>query len=403
MANSLLTPTMIAKEALMEFKNMLGFSKRVNKQYSEEFAIKGAKKGDTVTIRKPWRPSVSDGATLSNQDVTEESTTLQLDSQKHVAFRFTSKELTLNIDEFKKRYISPAVTALANKVDLDGLQVAAQNVYNAVGTPGTTPSALLTYLQAQEKLNLLACPKGDKRSFHVDPLASTKIVDAVKGLFQSSEQIKNQYEKGVMGTAAGGDWYMSQNIYAHTGGQLGGTPLVNGASQTGASLVTDGWTASAANRLKKGDVFTVAGVYSVNPITKQSTGQLQQFLVTADAASDGSGNATISISPSITTSGATQTVSGSPADNAALTILHSASSIYTNNILMHEDAFVLGMADLELPQGVDFAAVASDPESGVSLRIVRAYDISEDRFPCRIDVLYGWKAVRPEWACRIVG
>lgn len=394
---------MIAKEALMRFKNQLGFTKKVNRQYSEEFAKKGAKIGDTVTIRKPWRPTVASGTTMSNQDVTEESTTLQLDSQKHVAFRFTSKELTLNIDEFSDRYIEPAIIALANQVDLAGMQVAAQNVYNAVGTPGTTPSALLTYLQGQEKLNLLACPKGNARSFHIDPLASTKIVDALKSLFQSSDQIEKQYEEGIMGRAAGGDWYMSQNVYAHTGGQLGGTPLVNGASQTGASLVTDGWTAAAANRVKQGDVFTIAGVYSVNPITKQSTGVLQQFLVTADAASDGSGNATISISPSIVTSGSTQTVSGSPADNAAITPLHSASAIYTNNILMHKDAFVLGMADLEKPEGVHFAAVASDPESGVSLRIVRQYDINEDRMPCRVDVLYGWKAVRPEWACRIVG
>jgi len=394
---------MIAKETLMAFKNQLGFTKKVNKQYSDEFAKKGAKIGSSVTIRKPARFTVASGASLVNQDVTEESTSLTLDTQNHVAFKFSSAELTLSVDEFRKRYIDNAVIALANQVDLNGLQMAYQNTFNSVGTPGTTPSALVTYLQAQQKLNEFSCPKGAKRSVHISPAASTSIVDSLKGLFQSSEQIKQQYEDGMMGRAAGADWYMSQNIYTHTVGPLGGTPLVNGGSQSGSSLVTDGWTASAAARLKKGDVFTVAGVYAVNPVTKQSTGSLQQFVVTADVSSDGSGNATIGISPSIVTSGALQTVSGSPADNAVLTIVGAASTQSPQNILCHEDAFVMGCADLELPNGVDFAAVASDPESGLSLRIVRAYDISADSFPCRLDILYGWKAVRPEWACRIQG
>lgn len=404
MPNSLLTPTMIAKEALMQFKNKLGFTRNVNKQYSEEFANKGAKIGASVTIRKPVRFTVSDGASMSLQDVTEDSTSLTLDSQKHVAFTFTSKDLTLTVDDFRKRYIDNAVLALANKVDQDGMQVAAQNVYNAVGAPGTTPSALLTYLEGQQKLNEMACPQDEKRSVHINPAAQTKIVDALKGLFQSSEEIEKQYKRGKMGMAAGAEWFLAQNVFSHTSGQRGGTPLMNGATSSGASsIVTDGWTASAANRVKKGDVFTIAGVYAVNPITKQSTGVLQQFVVTSDTSSDGSGNATIPISPSIITSGSTQTVDAVPADNAALTFLSGASTVNVNNILMHEDAFVLGTADLELPQGVHFAAVASDPESGLSLRIVRAYDISNDTFPCRLDILYGWKAVRPEWACRIIG
>jgi hypothetical protein len=405
MANSILTPSVIAKEALMAFKNKLGFTANVDKQYSEEFAVKGAKVGSSITIRKPPRFTVASGATLSNQDVTEESASLTLDSQKHVAFNFTSQELTLSIDAFKERYLDNAVLALANKVDMDGLQMAAQNVANSVGSPGTTPSAALTYLQAQQKLNEFACPQDlSKRSFHVNPAAQTSIVDALKGLFQSSEKIAEQYESGVMGMGLGGKWYLGQNIYSHTSGQRGGTPLMNGATSSGASsIVTDGWTASAANRVKKGDVFTIAGVYAVNPITKQSTGSLQQFVATADAASDGSGNATIAIYPSIVTSGSTQTVDAVPADNAALTFISAASTVNVNNILMHKNAFTLGCADLELPQGVHFAAVASDKETGLSIRIVRAYDISNDAFPCRLDVLYGWKAVRPEWACRIIG
>ena len=403
MANTILTPTMIAKEALMAFKNQLGFTKNINKQLSSEFGVKGAKIGTSINIRKPARFSVQTGATLVNQDVTEESTTLTLDTQNHVAFKFSSSELTLSVDEFRKRYIDNAVIALANQVDLNGLQMAAQNTFNSVGTPGSTPSALVTYLQAQQKLNEMSCPKGNKRSLMINPAASTSIVDALKGLFQSSESIAKQYEDGLMGYAIGAKWMMSQNVYTHTTGPQGGTPLVNGGSQSGASLVTDGWTAAAASRLKKGDVFTIAGVFAVNPVSKQSTGALQQFLVTADVSSDGSGNLTASISPSIVTSGSLQTVSGSPADNAAITVVGAASTATPQNILMHEDAFVMGVADLELPGGVDFAAVASDPESGLSLRIVRAYDISADSFPCRLDILYGHKAVRPEWACRIQG
>lgn len=402
MANTILTPSMIARESLMAFKNALGFTKNINKQLSSEFAIKGAKIGSSITVRKPARFTVASGATLVNQDVTEESTVLTLDKQKHVAFKFSSSELTLSVDEFRKRYIDNAVIALANQVDSDGLLMAYQNTANSVGTPGTTPSALLTYLQAQQKLNENSCGM-DKRSFNINPAAQTSIIDALKSLFQSSEQISSQYKKGMMGIAAGGDWLMSQNVQVHTVGALGGTPLVNGGSQTGASLVTDGWTASAAPRLKQGDIFTIAGVLAVNPVTKQSTGSLQQFVVTADVSSDGSGNATIPIYPSIVTSGSTQTVFAGPADNAALTVVGAASTATPQNILCHEDAFVMGSADLELPKGVDFAAVASDPESGLSMRIVRAYDISADSFPCRIDILYGHKAVRPEWACRIQG
>lgn len=403
MANTLLTPSMIAKEMLMRFKNKLGFTSNINKQYSKEFAVSGAKIGNTITVRKPARFTVQTGAALNVQDVTEESASLTLSNQKHVDFTFSSQELTLNIDDFAGRYLDGAISALANQVDLDGLQMAAQNTYNSVGTPGTTPSAALTYLQAQQKLDEMGAARDMSRSFYINPAAQAVTVDALKGLFQSSERIAEQYEKGVMGQGLGGTFYMAQNIWGLSGGTHGGTPLVNGASQSGSSLVTDGWTLSAAV-LKKGEVFTVAGVYAVNPITKQSTGSLQQFVVTADGTADGSGNLSVGISPSIVVSGPTQTVSAAPADNAALTIVGAASFVNSaQNILCHKNAFTLGTADLEMPEGVHFAARATDPESGLSMRIVRAYDINSDKIPCRIDILYGLAAFRPEWACRIQG
>jgi hypothetical protein len=404
MANSLITPSVIAKEVLMQFKNGMGFSRSVNKSYSKDFAKRGAKIGDSEKIRKPVLFTVSDGATLSNQDVTEDYQTLTIDSQKHVAFRFTSKELALSVDEFSERYLKSAALALVNKVDTDGLALAAKNVANAVGTAGTTPSALLTYLQAKQKIQESAGPQDDNYSFHVNPAASTKIVDALKALFHSSSEIEKQYKRGLMGVAAGGEWHLSQNLYSYTSGQRGGTPLLNGAPANGAStVVTDGWTAAAANRVKAGDVFTIASVYKVNPITKQSTGELQQFVCTADVSSDGSGNATLSISPAIYSSGALQNVDSAPADNAALTFLQGASTVTVNNIVMHKDAFALAYAPLEKPEGVHFSAVETDPETGISIRIVRDYDIDNDRFPCRVDVLYGWKELRPEWAAKILG
>ena len=401
MANSFISPDMIAKEALMQFKNNLGFTRSVNKQYSSEFAKKGAKVGQSIRIRKPNRYVVTDGASFgSGQDTTEETVSLSLSSQKHVGLNFTSKDLTLTIDEFSERYVKPAALALANKVDVDGLALA-KSVYNAVGTPGTTPSALLTYLSAQQKISESAGPDDENYCFGVNPAASTKIVDALKGLFQSSSEIDKQYKRGLMGVAAGGEWKRLQNIYSHTVGAYAGTPLVNGASQTGATLVTDGWT-SGSSALAEGDIFTIADVYKVNPLTQQSTGELQQFVVTA-AISDTSGAKSIAISPSIVTSGALQTVSGSPADDAPITVLGAASTVSPANMVYHKDAFVLGMADLVLPQGVDMAARATDEESGLSVRLVRQYDANEDNFITRLDVIYGWLAARPEWACRIQG
>lgn len=409
MSNSLLTPSVIAAEALRMFENHLGFTQKIDKQYSKEFAQTGAKIGNTITVRKPWRPSVRSGAAISIQNVSEESVPLVLSSQKGVDFTFPMADLTLTIDRFAERYIKPAVVAVANQVDIDLLTMAYQNTYNAVGIAGTTPAgagasgAILTYLQAQQKLNELGAPDDDERSFFINPAAQASAIAAFSGLFQSADKVSEQYVKGKMGVGLGGDWHMAQNVQSYTSGQLGGSPVVNGGSQTGSSLVTNGWTASAAARVQVGDVFTIAGVFKVNPITKQSTGVLQQFIATSVGSSDGSGNMTLQISPSIITSGSTQTVTASPAGNAALTFVAAASTLTANNILCHKAAYTLGCADMELPEGVHFAARARDEESGLSIRIVRAYDINSDQIPCRLDILYGSAAFRPEWGCRILG
>lgn len=402
MANTLLTISMITREALRVLENNLTFAKGVNRQYDDQFAKSGAKIGDTLNIRKPARYVGRTGATLSVEDHTETSVPLQLATQFGVDVQFTSKDLALSLDDFGKRFLNPAMATVANKIDRDGL-LSYRDVFNAVGTPGTVPNSLLTYLNAGVKMDFQACPKDGERSIVVGPLAQATIVDALKGLFQSSDQIKDQYESGNMGRTAGFKWSMDQNVITHTFGPQGGTPLVNGASQTGTSLATKGWTASAASRLKQGDIFTIAGVNAVNPQTRQSTGQLAQFVVTADFSSDGSGNGAVSIYPAITTSGAFQTVDSSPADGAAITVMGTASQLSPAHLAYHRDAFCLGMADLPLPGGVDMASRISDNQLGVSIRMVRQYDIVNDRFPCRLDVLYGWKTIYPELACRVQG
>lgn len=409
MANSILTPSVIAKELLMQFKNGMGFSANVDKSYSKDFGKKGAKIGTSEKIRKPNRFTVTSGATYSAQDVTEDSVTLTIDTQKHVGFDFLSSDLTLSIDEFSPRYLTPAALALVNQVDVDGLAIAAKNCHNAVGTAATTPSALLTYLQAKQKIMESAGPQDDSYSYLINPAASTSIVDALKALFQSGDQISNQYKRGVMGQAAGGEWMISQSIYQSTSGARGGSPTLNGVPANGATtFVTTGWTAAAASRLKAGDVFTLAGVNKCNPITKQDTGILQQFVVTADFSSDGAGAGSVSVAPAIYTSTSLQNVFAAPASNAALSFTTGGASVGTSaitahNLLMHEQAFGLAFVPLDKPEGVHFAAVETDPDTGISIRIVRDFDFSNDKFRCRVDVVYGWAALRPEWACKILG
>ena len=411
MADVLLTPQVITDKALQILHNNIVLAKQVNRDYDSEFGKKGAKAGQTIKIRRPVQFTARTGSTLSLQDVVETSVDLTLQPLKGIDWDFDDTDLAMTIDDFAGRYLKPAMAKLASEIDYAVYSGVYQQVNNAVGTPGTTPSTLLTYLQAGQKLDEFAAPRDDMRRVILNPAAQAATVDGLKGLFQSSSAISKQYERGQMGQAIGFDWYMSQQVPVHTVGPLGGTPLINGASQgsNGASnaytaslnLVTDGWTASAASRLKKGDVFTIANVFAVNPETKQNSGSLMQFVVTADVSSDGSGNATIPITPCPISGGAYQNVSALPADNAAITVLGAANTVSPANIAFHKDAFTLVTADLELPNGTDMAA--RSVYDGISLRFVRDFDITNNKRICRFDVLYGFVAQRPEWACRIQG
>lgn len=399
MANTFLTADMITKEALRILVNNMVMAKKMGRELNKEWS-QDRKIGETVRVRKPPKYTVRSGKNFSAQDVTEEYTNVSINTMKGVDIQFDSKDLALNIQSFSDIFLKPAVSRLAHEIDYDCMSLF-QDVYSAAGTPGSGTLAASDVLTAKAILEDNSTPSDPERVLIVDPWAEAKAVDSFKGLFHSGKEIGEQYRKGSMGRAFGFEWFMSQNVNRHTVGPLGGTPLVKGASQTGSSLVTDGWTAAAANRLKKGDIFTIAGVYKLNPANQRSTGKLQQFVVTADVSSDASGEATIPIYPSIVTSGAGATVTASPADNAAITVLGAANTESAASLAFHRDAFKLVFVELPQPKGMDMASTISVPEIGMSISFVRGFDIADRSFKSRIDVLYGKKTVRPEFACRI--
>ncbi|CAM6005677.1 unnamed protein product [Sphagnum balticum] len=401
MSNTLLTTAKITNEALFVLFNELTFTRHINRQYDKEFGIAGDKIGKTINVRKPPRYLGRRTEALSVENSVESYVPLTLTTPYGVDVSFSNIDLTTSVDMFSERFIKPAMVALANNIDFDGI-AQVQNVYQAVGTPGTTPSTSNIYLNAAAVLDYASAPRTD-RFICLNPTANATIIPALQGLFNPTAKISDQYEKGLMGKGAlGFDWYMDQNVVAHTTGTYGGTPVVNGAGQTGASLVTNGWTATTTV-LNAGDIFTIAGVYSVNPLNRTSTGQLQNFVVTANTVTDGSGNSTIAISPSIITSGQFQTVTASPANSATITVLGSSAGSFVNNVAFHKDAFAFACCDLMLPRGVHEAARASDEQTGISIRMVTAYDINTNFMPTRLDVFGGWVTLRPELACRVAG
>jgi P22 coat protein - gene protein 5 len=403
MANSLLTIDMITRKSLEILENNLVISRNINKEYDDSFAAEGAKIGSTLRIRLPDRALVTDGAALQVQDDNEQYTTLTVASQKHIGINFTSAELTMQLDDFAERVLKPRISQLAASVDAD-VATAYKSIYSSVGTPGTTPSSALVLLQANQKLNEFAAPM-NPRYATVNPAANAGLVDGMKGFFNPTGSISSQFKSGMMGENVLGyeEVNMSQSISTHTTGSLPGSPIVSGSTPptTQGVATLDITYSSATKTIKQGDVFTIAGVYTVNPQTRQSVGSLQQFVVTADQTLT-STSATINISPPIyTATNALATVDSFPAASAVITFLGSASTVYPQNLVYHKNAITLATADLLLPQGVDMAS--RQVHNGISMRIVRQYDINNDRMPCRVDVLYGFSAIRPQMACRIWG
>lgn len=410
MANTYQNNVEVTADALAILENSLCFTNTVRHEWDDRFGIDGAQIGNTLQIRVPPRFLGGTGDGITIEDITEGIVPLVLTTNDNVAMNFTTTELKLNVNRFKENIIAPAVATLANKVDLQGCSLA-NLVYNYVGTPAVTPADLDIYLNAQQKLDENATPRLNRMRHCVfNPAANNKLVFALKGLFNPGGQISAQYgsgliEAGPVGTI-GLDWHMDQNVFVHTNGVFGGTPLVNGAGQTGASLNTKGWTASTG-AVKAGDRFTIgtgtASIYATNPQNHQSTGALQQFVVLQDATADGSGNMTISISPAITAAGAFQNVTATPADAAAITLAGTASQVTPQNLVFHKGAFAFACAPQPKVGGVDIMARVDDDELGLSIRMIRAYDVNTNRLITRLDFLYGFAPLYPQWACVVFG
>ncbi len=401
MANTLLTIDMITRKALEILENNLVITRNVNRQYDDSYAVEGAKIGTTLRIRLPDRALVTDGAALQVQDDNEQFTTLTVASQKHIGVNFTTAEMTMQLDDFAERVLKPRISQLASSIDAD-VANSFNNIYQSVGTPGTTPGTSLVLLQAQQKLNEAAAGMSPRYAT-VNPAANAALVEGMKGLFNPVSTISKQFKSGLMGEGILGydELAMSQSIKQFTTGSRSGAHTVTTTvSAQGTSSIAI--TGTGSQTIKKGDVFTIANVYSVNPQTRESTGSLQQFVVTEDVAASGGAYAAVKISPAIYTSSvALATVDSFPQSGAAVTFLGGASSQYPQNLVYHRDSIAFATADLLLPQGVDMAS--RQVHNGISMRVVRQYDINNDRMPCRIDVLYGYSVIRPQMAVRLWG
>ncbi len=403
MGNTLLTIGMITRETAITLDNELTFTKQINREYSDQFAKTGAKIGAVLNIRLPVRFNYAQGQGLILQDLTESSVPVTLNTQYQRAFAITSADLTLSVDDFRKRFIDKAMKSMANQIDGDGLSLF-HTVNNEVGTPGTTPTTVQTYLDAGTLLSNEACPLDD-RCLVISPGMNGKIVGGLTGLLNPQKTISTQYHKGMMTEdTVGFDWYMDQNCRQHTVGLQGGSPLSNGVNQVGSSIITDGWTANV-QVLNRGDVIQFAGSYAVNPQSLETFGTLANFVVTADVTSDNSGNATIPVSINGTGAilvGPYQNVSQAIADESQVTVNGAAGVKSQRGLAFHPDAFTFASADLPLYGGLDMGdRIADDQDLKMSIRVIRNYDINLDRAPLRMDLLGGWAPIYPQLAVRI--
>ena len=412
MANNLLTISKITNEALMVLENELTFTSEVDRNYDDQFAVVGGKIGNTVNVRRPGRFIGTTGPALNVEDFNETSVPVTLSTQFHVDTQFTTQDLALSLDMFSDRVLKPAVAAVANKIDRDGLVMAKNSTANIVGTAGTPPTGLITYLTAGAYLDSEGAPRDGRRSCIVEPFTSATIVDSLKGLFVPQEAIGEQYRKGLMGRDSGGmNWKLDQNVVSHQFGSYS-TSVLSCNVTTATGFLTSGWASSSnitigaatANAsLNQGDVITIAGVYAVNPQNRQAYGsnKLRNFVVNSAVTIASSGTATVNVSPAVITAGQFQNVSVVSTGSQTVTPFNNTGTVSAQNIIMHRNAFTLACADLELPDGVHFAGRASDKEIGLSMRVVRQYTINNDSIPTRLDVLYGWAPLYPELACRV--
>lgn len=403
----------LVREYLASFHNKLKFVKTINRQYDSRFAKEGAKNGGTLIIKNPNEYAVVTGAVMNTADVTETTQTLTVATQKHIAVNLSSVEQTMSLDDFRTFFIEPAMSRLAAQVEYDVMAGVYPAVWNLTGTPATTPASLGAVLNANARLSQGLAPEGDRHIIMNSP-AMAATVAAMATYFHKASEIERGFAEGYVGQAAGLKWWESNMIPNHTNGTrtdttpvatIGGTVtvptggIVNGSATITMTAFPDGLTYTA------GDIFTIADVYAVNPETKQVYPHLQQFTVTTAETETGSGDMTPDVTPIPQATGAKQNIS--IASTGAKLVINltgagggAASAVYAQNLAYHRDAFTFVSADLHMEPNQRMTRAVIE---GVSMRLWRGADIVNDKFPTRLDVLYGYKAIRPEWACRVRG
>ena len=402
--NTLITPSIIAKESLFQLTNNLVMAMNVHREYKKEFV----KVGNSVSIRKPVKFTSTTGATLSKQDVEEGSVSITIDQRKHVGWGFNSEDLTLTVDQYAERYLKPANIRLANDVDLS-LTGLYSSLFISAGTPGTTPNSFSTLGTAAQYLDEFAVPDDGMRKLVLNPASRWAMADALKGIYDNSMP-RELIRKGLLGRIANFDIYGDQNVAMHTCGArvddaaiLIDNGTLNSNSTPQANTMTihmDGFGGNTANSLRVGDVFTIADVYSVNPISKQSTGRLMQFTVVT-AVTPVSNESDVVISPAIVSSGAYQNVDAAPINDAAITFLGTNSTTFPQNLAFHKNALALVMCPLALPDGASFKARTQ--HDGISIRVVKDFSIVDDEDIIRLDILWGTKAIYGDLGSRLWG
>jgi hypothetical protein len=411
MPNVIFTPTLYTKLTLMELGQMLKVCRNMSTEYSKEFGQKKQKIGATFNVRKPQRFIGTDGLAYNPEPLTNKYTPITVDQISGVHFEWDAAEKTLELDYIREKYAKPAARSIAAKVNKKAAEYIAKRTANAVGTPGTDPSTMLAYLNAGDKLVEMGLPEGSENDLAciINRRMSSRYVDASSTLFNESSLIGKQHRTGKVVNTLGYNWEIDQKLYVHTIGAHGGTPLINGANQTGEegnngemSLITDGWT-NTTSVLNEGDRFTIANVNSVDPETRQDTGSLQQFVVRAQVTADGSGNKTITIYPQITPSGQYQNVTAAAADGAAISVIGTASEVTTQGLLLHKNSFAFVSVPLDVDNAGAVVAQETDDETGLSLTFTRQLNSDNLSTRNRFDCMYGFAPLYRELACAIQG
>lgn len=391
MANTFKVIDYVTKKALAYAHEKATFLSTINRQYDEEFGKQGMKTGDSIRIRLPEKGTIRTGRVASVQDQTEATTTLTVSTQKGFEINWNSVEAALSLDDVIERKIKPRIASLVSNIESEVLQGASKLIYQVAGTAGTPPANLSAFGAARAKLNQQAVPKDGNRSVQMDSVTMGGMVDGLKGLFHEGKQLEEAFREGFISRNAMADWYENERTWTMTNGADVTTVTLDTYTviEGDADLTVTGFATPTA-----GMVFTIAGVYDVHPETKAAYSHLKQFVILA-----GSTATNVLISPTIYSTGAEQNVSAMPTTTAALVFVGAASTSYLQNLMYHKDFMTFATVDLPLRAGAD-KCMRREFE-GLSLRVWEDSDITNDESMLRIDILYGWKVLRPEWACRI--